>query len=164
VTWAERCIAADPGKLTGLCVMERRKEDDGRHTVAILESAETGPDETVPTFREWYGRYWEPTEDGSPRMRVVMESFVIGSGTAEKSQDASWALRTQGALEQACRDLGYPVDAIVFYPPSRKSVFPNPRLKRLGLWHVGGAGHARDSIRHGALYLSQTGLLPKEVP
>lgn len=162
MSWVERCIAVDPGKLTGQCVMERRKGDDGSHVVAILEAAETGPDDTVPWFREMYAKYWEPDPLGGPRMRVVMESFKITPRTGEKSQDASWALRTQGAVEQACRDLGYPVEAIQFFGPDKKKAFPNPRLKRLGLWYVGGKGHALDSIRHGVLYLSQTGLVPEK--
>jgi hypothetical protein len=154
----ERVIAVDPGKLTGQAVMERVRTET-EHEVRILESAETGPDETVPWFREMYARYWEPAAGGSPRMRVVMESFLLGARTEGKSQEASWALRTQGAVEQACRDLGYPVEAIQFYSADKKKTFPNPRLKRLGLWHVGGKGHALDAIRHATLYLSQTGLV-----
>ena len=57
MTWVERCIAVDPGKLTGQCVMERVRDDaSGIHVVRLLESVETGPDETVPWFREQLGR------------------------------------------------------------------------------------------------------------
>lgn len=157
----ERVLAIDPGKLTGQAVMERVRDDEaGTHVVALLESVETPPDETIPWFREQYAKYAEPVEEGSPRMRVVMEAFRITTRTGEKSQEASWALRTMGAVEQACRDLGYPPDAIMEFSPSKKQVFPNPRLKALGLWHVGGKGHALDAIRHATLYLAQTGMLP----
>ena len=159
----ERVLAMDPGKLTGQAVMERYKDtDSGVHELRLLESVETPPDETIPWFREAYAKYAEPVNDDSPRMRVVMESFRITSRTGEKSQEATWALRTIGATEQACRDLGYPVEAIMEFSPSKKQVFPNPRLKALGLWHVGGKGHALDAIRHATLYLAQTGMMPSQ--
>ena len=157
----ERVMAIDPGKLTGCCVMERFRDDGtGVHEVRLLESVETLPDDTIPWVRAMFARWGEPAEEGQPRMRVVCESFSINARTVAKSQEASWALRTQGALEQACRDAGYPVDAIQFQSPDKKAAFPNPRLKKLGLWHVGGKGHALDAIRHGTLYLTQTGMLP----
>ena len=158
-TWTERCLAVDPGKLTGMCVMQRYKGPE-THTVSLLRSAEAGPDEVIPLFREWYSWYAEPAGGGGPRMRVVMESFKITPRTGELSAEASWALETIGAVKQACRDLGYPPEAIQFFRPDQKKAFPNPRLKRLGLWHTGGKGHALDAIRHGTLYLSQTGLMP----
>lgn len=156
-------MAVDPGKLTGCCVMERFRDDEtGTHVVRILESAETGPDETVPWVRRAFDRWGDPAEGDMPRMRVVIESFLITQRTVAKSQEASWALKTMGAVEQACRDAGYPVDAIVYYSPDKKAAFPNPRLKKLGLWHVGGKGHALDAIRHATLYLTQTGMLPAD--
>ncbi len=147
----ERCIVADPGKLTGQCVLER-----AGGVLTLLESVETGPDDTVPWFREMYARYGSPV-DGGPPIRVVMESFRITPETGKKSQEASHALRTQGALEQACRDHGYSVDAIAWFRPDQKKAWPNPLLKRFGLWHVGGKGHALDAIRHGLSYLATTG-------
>jgi hypothetical protein len=157
----ERVMAIDPGKLTGCCVMERFRDDEaGVHEVRLLESVETLPADTIPWVRAMFARYGEPAEEGQPRMRVVVESFKITQRTVAKSQEASWALRTIGAVEQACRDEGYPEEAIVFYGPDKKAPFPNPRLKKLGLWHVGGKGHALDAIRHGTLYLTQTGMLP----
>lgn len=163
MVWIERVLAVDPGKTTGQAVMERYKDDvTGVNTVQILESVETPPDQTIPWFRDMYAKYAEPAAPGSPRMRIVMESFRITTRTGEKSQEASWALRTMGAVEQACRDLGYPPEAIKELSPSKKVAFPNQRLKKLGLWHVGGKGHALDAIRHATLYLAQTGMLPRQ--
>lgn len=157
----ERVMAIDPGKLTGCCVMERFRDDaGGTHVVRLLESEETGPDETIPWVRRAFERYGDPVEEGQPRMRVVVESFLITQRTVAKSQEAAWALKTTGAVEQACRDEGYPVDAIQFYGPDKKAAFPNDRLRKLGLWHRGGKGHALDAIRHATLYLTQTGMLP----
>ncbi|MGE4164282.1 MAG: hypothetical protein AB7G23_21405 [Vicinamibacterales bacterium] len=156
-------MAIDPGKLTGCALLERERDDAaGLHVVRLLESVETGPDETVPWCRRTFQEYGEPAEPGMPRMRVVIESFLITQRTVAKSQEASWALRTTGAVEQVCRDFGYPVDAIQFFSPDKKSAFPNPRLKKLGMWHVGGKGHALDGIRHGLIYLTQTGMLPSD--
>lgn len=156
----ERVIAMDPGKLSGMAVLERRRTTD-EHVISILESFEAGPDEFIPTFRTWYDKYNAPAAEGQPRARVVLESFHITPETGKKSQEASWALEQIGAAKQACRDFGYPVDAIMYFRPSQKQVFPNPRLKKLGLWHVGGKGHALDAIRHGVLYLAQSGTLPE---
>ena len=160
----ERVIAIDPGKLTGQAVMERYRDDEnGVHEIRLLESVETSPDETIPWFKERYRKYELDVEKnvvGHLPMRVVMESFRITTRTGEKSQEASWALRTMGAVEQACRDLGYPVEAIQEFSPDKKKAFPSARLKKLGLWHVGGKGHALDAIRHATLYLAQTGMLP----
>lgn len=157
----ERALAVDPGKTTGLAVLERMRLSDGAHTVRLLYSGETEPDQTIPRIRELHERYGAPVETPrpSPRMRFVVESFKITAGTAKLSQDVTHALRTIGAVEQACRDLGYPVEAIKWFNPDQKKAFPNERLRRLGLWHVGGDGHALDAIRHGTLYLSQTGVM-----
>jgi hypothetical protein len=37
-----------------------------------------------------------------------------------------------------------------------KNMFPNKALKILKFWHVGGAGHALDAIRHALLALVRT--------
>lgn len=156
----ERVIAIDPGKLTGMAVLERYKDDE-KHEVRLLESVEANPDECIPLLREWLSTYGQPVEPGQPPVRVAMESFLITVETGKKSQEAAWALETIGAVKQTCRDVKYPVGAIAFFRPSQKSVFPNTRLKKLGIWHVGGKGHALDAIRHGMLYLMQTGMLPQ---
>lgn len=156
----ERVMAIDPGKLTGCAILERVRDDEADvNEVRLLASAETPPDETIPWVRQAFDELGEPVAPGMPRMRVVVESFLITARTVAKSQEASWALRTIGAVEQACRDAGYPTDAIQFYGPDKKASFPNPRLKKLGMWHVGGKGHALDAIRHGLLYLTQTGMI-----
>lgn len=165
--YRERVIAIDPGKKTGIAVLERSKHDDGSDLVELLYSAETSPDETVPTLRHLMAEYQLPPPHlhspdpahpapPSPPARVVIEKFIISQRTVAKSQEASHALRTIGACEQVLRDCGYPEAAIKWQSPSQKAVFPNEKLKSLGLWHRGGDGHALDAIRHGALYLAMS--------
>lgn len=147
-----RVLAIDPGKLTGVAYLTTKGQK-----VTLDWSGEPDPNEVIPLIRTYIADgEWVAWEGVSP-LRLVIESFTINAATARKSQEASWALRTIGAIEQACRDSNYPLDAIVWQRPADvKNAFPNPRLKELGLWHKGGKGHALDAIRHGALYLAKT--------
>lgn len=156
----ERVLAIDPGKTTGQAVLERRRGLDGsEHRVRLLDSVETKDGDTIDYVRSVYGQYGPPPNEHSPRLRIVVESFLITARTTAKSQEVSHALRTIGAVEQACRDLGYPLAAIAWQRPDQKKAFPNPRLKTLGFWHRGGGGHALDGIRHGLIYLTGTGIM-----
>jgi hypothetical protein len=147
----ERVLSIDPGKLTGLAHMVRT--DD---TVDLLATMELDEDTVIPWVRPII-EDWRPTRDGEYPLRVVMETFTITLETAKKSQ-SPFSLEVIGAVKQVCRDNGYPLSAIAWQKPSEaKESFPNPKLKRLGLWHRGGAGHALDAIRHGSLYLARSG-------
>lgn len=148
----ERVLAVDPGKLTGAALMVRLGDE-----VSIIWSAELNVYSTSGAEKlrsEIKG--WDQHDD--TLLRVVIEKFTITPETGRKSQEASWALRTTGAVELMCVEAGYPLDAIVWQTPAAaKNAFPNPKLKRLGLWHRGGAGHALDAIRHASLYLVTSG-------
>jgi hypothetical protein len=77
--------------------------------------------------------------------------------TAKNSQ-APWSLEMIGVLKQVCRDYHYPLELVYAQRPTEaKNVVPNPKLKRLELWHRGGAGHANDAIRHAVLCLIKRG-------
>lgn len=148
----DRVLAIDPGKSSGLAWM--RQEDS---KIYLESSLEASPDEIIEAIRPTLAE-WKPLEDGQPPLRLVIEKFTINAMTSQKSQEASWALRTIGAVEQAARDVEYPLNAICWQTPAEaKTAFTNDKLKTLGLWHRGGEGHALDSIRHGALYLAKTG-------
>lgn len=159
--FVERVLAIDPGKTTGQAILERRR-DGTYHQIRLLDSVETKDGATIQYVRDAFEKYGLPENPSSPRMRVVVESFIINARTMAKSQEVSHALRTIGAIEQACRDYGYPLEAIAWQRPDQKKAFPNERLKRLEFWHKGGGGHALDGIRHGLIYLTGTGLLPKK--
>lgn len=153
----DRVLAIDPGKVTGVAWM---RQQDGE--IFLDSSLEADADELInflrPTLKEW-----KPVADGQPPLKVVIEKFTINSQTSQKSQEASWALRMIGAVEQACRDVEYPLGAISWQMPGEaKTAFTNEKLKRIGLWHRGGAGHALDAIRHGSLYLAKVGWVAKK--
>lgn len=153
----DRVLSIDPGKMTGLAWM--RQEDE---KIILDSSVEADPDEIIKLIRPTLAD-WRPIQDGQPPMRVVIEKFTINAQTAQKSQEASWALETIGAVKQALRDAEYPLLAIAYQKPSEaKTAFDNEKLKRMGLWHRGGNGHALDAIRHGALYLAKVGWIYRE--
>ncbi len=152
----DRVLAIDPGKATGMAWM---RSEDGR--VLLEKTYEAQPEEVVPLLRETL-ELWRPQAEGQPPLRIVIEQFIINAQTTQKSQEASWALRTIGGVEQALRDAEYPLMAIAWQKPSEaKTAFSNDKLRNLGLWHRGGGGHALDAIRHGALYLAKVGWLQK---
>jgi hypothetical protein len=147
----EPVLAIDPGKLTGVAWLTRVGD-----SVTLEDSVELSEDEVIPFVRPIIAK-WRADGAGAIPMRVVIEKFTITIETAKKSQ-APFSLEVIGAVKQACRDEGYPVAAIAWQTPGdAKESFPNPKLKRIGLWHRGGEGHALDAIRHGALYLARTG-------
>ena len=147
----ERVLAIDPGKLTGVAHLLRVGDE-----VTLLGSYEYNEDDIIPGIRPTI-EDWRPLDKEQFPLRVVIEKFTITVETAKKSQ-APFSLEVIGAVKQVCRDAGYPVDAIAWQKPSEaKESFPNAKLKRVGLWHRGGEGHALDAIRHGALYLARSG-------
>ena len=137
-------LSVDPGLATGVCFILWTGAE-GEDPVIKL-SAELSEEEFAPQIRECMGD-WESYEE----FTVVCERFVINAQTVRNSQ-APYSLEQIGSLKQICRDHGYPVDKILFQAPvDAKNMFPNKALKTLGFWHVGGAGHALDAIRHALL-------------
>lgn len=150
----DRVLAIDPGKATGLAWMT---QESG--LITLDQTLEATPENVIESIRPTI-ETWKPLGDGQPPLRVVMEQFIINASTAQKSQEAAWALETIGAIKQALRDVGYPLSAIVWQKPAdAKNAFSNDKLKNLGLWHRGGAGHALDAVRHGSLYLTKVGYM-----
>lgn len=139
-------LAVDPGLNSGVCFVtwSGTKTEDP----VIEMSVEVDEEEYVTQLRD-YLEGWERYES----FAVVCERFTINAQTVRNSQ-APYSLEQIGILKQTCRDYGYPVEDIYFQAPvDAKNMFPNKALKVLNLWHVGGAGHALDSIRHAALFL-----------
>lgn len=146
----ERVLAVDPGKMTGVAQLLR--VDD---SITLSDSIELPEDAVIPYVRPVI-EGWRSVSGEFP-LRVVIETFTITVETAKKSQ-SPYSLEVIGAVKQVCRDNEYPLSAIAWQKPSEaKASFDNAKLKRLGLWHRGGAGHALDAIRHGALYLARSG-------
>lgn len=145
----QRYIAIDPGLMTGMSLWAWEKGSE-----PILEwSGEVPYDEYAATVRSWFGKF--------PDLIVICERFVITPETAKKSQ-APYSLELIGMLKLIMVDHGQTVDDLTFQAPSdAMRMFTNPKLKTLGYWHRGGAGHALDSIRHGLLYFVKHGWPPK---
>lgn len=141
-------LAVDPGLATGLCLF---KWEDGKEP-ELLYSWEV----TMTDFAEkvrWVYTYYPGTE-------TVCERFLITPATAKKSQ-APFSLEHIGILKQCMMDYGYDWEHLPLQAPAdAKNMFPNEALKFLKYWHVGGAGHALDSIRHGLLYMVRNGWKP----
>lgn len=143
-----RILAIDPGKKTGMCVFTIVP---GQEPVLVW-SKELDENEFAMPVR------WEL--ENFPELEVVCERFIINAQTAKKTQ-APFSLELIGVLKQCLRDVGRSEEDIIFQSPAdAMNLFPNPGLKKLGYWHVGGAGHALDSIRHGLLRLAKTGWSP----
>lgn len=149
-------LAVDPGKTTGVAYLTWSGERED-NPVRVY-SGEVDPDgfaSAINTFlNDW-------KTQGS--FQVVCERFVINAQTVRNSQ-APFSLEQIGVLKHLCRESGYPVDGIKMQAPvDAKNMFPNPALKALGTWHVGGEGHANDAIRHGLLHLVKMRWVPKDL-
>jgi hypothetical protein len=149
-------LAIDPGKTTGVAFLEWSGDPD--ESPVRKYSGELSADEFAPVIRQFldswktYGYF-----------QVVCERFIINAQTVRNSQ-APFSLEQIGVLKQLCRDHSYPVDGIKMQAPvDAKNMFPNPALKTIGTWHVGGEGHANDAIRHGLLHLVKMKWIPKDL-
>lgn len=144
-------LAVDPGLATGIAVLRYDGSD-----VHLVHSAETGFADSGREFRHWLG-ILGAQERGTAE--IVAERFTITSATARNSQ-APWSLKVLGMLDWLYWDaLGEDPDARIVLqgPAEAKRLIPNPLLKKAGLWHRGGEGHALDAIRHGAYRYARLG-------
>jgi hypothetical protein len=131
-------LAVDPGKATGIALLQKDGDE-----VKVVWSRETEYYETADLMNK-------TLHDHGPTLHVACENFFITAETGKKSQ-APWSLKLIGTLEYLCH--AYGMEPPTLQPPSRaKDFVPNDRLRALGIWHVGGAGHAKDALRHGVLY------------
>lgn len=144
-------LAIDPGLLSGVAHLHVELD-----TLVLRSSAELSPVETgywlLDLLREL------PPE----RTQVVVERFTITAQTARNSQ-APWSLEIIGQTRWIMASSGYAdrLPALALQDPgSAKIAFPNERLRREGLWHKGGRGHALDAIRHAALFAQTHKIVP----
>lgn len=134
-------LAIDPGLATGACLV--RPEG-----TQLLRSDELD----VKQYYAWLEHYLSYYEPGT--LNIVCERFTINAETAKKSQ-APWSLMNIGVLDYLCDKLGHTY--VLQTPGDAKRFVTNQRLKNLNLWHVGGGGHALDSLRHAVLYMANHG-------
>lgn len=94
-------------------------------------------------------------------VRVVVEKFIINQGTAKKTN------------QEEPRDIIGAVKFLTYkhtgYLPKQQSAAEaktfstNEKLKRAGLWYVGGEGHANDASRHALVYMVNHSLLDPSI-
>ena len=143
--------------MTGVCVLAIPPNGEPE----LLASNEYEPQEMAPFLREQFS-YWE-SASMPVKVDIVCERFVINVQTAKKSQ-APWSLEQIGILKQILRDREVPEESIIWQAPAdAMNMFPNDKLKVLGYWHRGGAGHANDAIRHALLRAVKTGWVPRKL-
>ncbi len=144
-------IVFDPGLKTGVNYGSFIKDEEP----IMYDSAELDMHEVIPYLRKFLDKF--------PDGVIVVERFIINMQTAKKTQ-APFSLELIGAIKQEMRDRGRDPEEIVFQAPSdAMKIFPNPALKKLGFWHVGGKDHANDSIRHLLLYCLRKGWKPTKL-
>lgn len=149
-------ISVDPGKATGMSYFVW----DGPGTEPLmLWSGEYQQHEYAAPIREAF----LTCQALGINLEVVCERFTINAQTVRNSQ-APFSLEQIGILKQIMMDHGRQPDDIYFQSPAdAKAMFDNKKLKVLEYWHVGGEGHALDSIRHGLLRLVKTGWKPTKL-
>lgn len=145
-------LAVDPGKATGMSLFSYSNGQEPE----LVWSLEVQQEEYAAPIRA--------ALDAAKMMQVeidiVCERFTINAQTVRNSQ-APFSLEQIGILKQCLIDVGRPTTDIYFQSPSdAKGMFDNPKLKKLEYWHVGGEGHALDSIRHGLLHIIRLGWKP----
>lgn len=133
-------IAVDPGKTTGLA-----------WTLDHHVSSPVAQQADVEHFYEWIGR--APV---TLPVTFVVERFDVGAGTIRKSRGEYWSLKLIGLIEFICWKNGY--ELVMQQAVAAKRLITDERLKLLGWW-VPGQDHARDALRHLALYLVHHELL-----
>lgn len=145
-------LALDPGKITGVALLRR---DPGAIDPILEGSWELEQHEVATTVREII---WNPVIKND--VDVVCERFVINAQTVRNSQ-APYSLEVIGILKQCLFDNHKRAEDIYFQAPANAmAMFTNEKLKKLGYWHRGGAGHALDAIRHALLRAVNSGWKP----
>ena len=146
-------LAVDPGKATGIVFMSWNGSDPVPN---VILSKEVQPEEFALVIDTILN-----TQAQGDNFTVVCERFTINAQTVRNSQ-APYSLEQIGVLKHLCRTNMYDPEKIVLQSPAdAKNMFPNPVLKKLGTWHVGGEGHANDAMRHALLRLVKTGWVPR---
>ncbi len=145
-------IAIDPGLVSGVAHVVVIPDGGG---FEVADSDELGPDETGDWLQRRIDHFIRRDTTA-----FAIERFTITPKTATNSQ-APWSLEVIGQTKWIMREnsLDWRVRLLMQSPSDAKSIFPNPRLKALGLWHRGGKGHAMDALRHCALVAHRAKLL-----
>ena len=135
-----KLIAIDPGKMTGWSELTYTSDSYTLHASAEL---------SVDQVWEVLVNGLDDPEGPHPDV-IVIEDFKITTGTG-KLGSPDWSLRLIGAVEYL--GFKYDIPVVKQYPSNAKAFSTNDKLRAVGMWHKGGAGHANDSLRHAMLYM-----------
>jgi len=142
-------IAIDPGLASGCAHV--RAEHGALH---VVSTAELAPRETAEWTRNAIRRAYPDTT------AVVVERFTITPKTAQNTQ-APWSLEVIGQTRLIVwEEIGPERELILQNIADSSAAFTNDRLRRYGLWHKGGKGHAVEALRHAALFAQKAHVLP----
>lgn len=131
-------LGIDPGLATGVyCVdMENLEE------LSTVLSEEF----SIQEFHDFIEPYLEKHKD---EIHVVIEDYLITARTAKLSQQP-WSLRLIGVVVFLCYKYDIP---LTIQKPKDKEFADNTKLKKIGFWRAGGAGHSMDGARHVLIWL-----------
>lgn len=133
-------LSVDPGKMTGVALFAERTADSVGPV--LLKTDELTRDD----LEKWLEFHLLDPLQEPGNVEVVAERYKIGDA------DAPWSLQMLGVLSYLSRKGGHS-EPTLQTPADAKGFATNEMLQGLGYWHVGGAGHANDAIRHGVLYM-----------
>jgi len=151
-------ITIDPGKATGV-------------TISLLPDAENptlqGINATeVFSFEDMAALLWRiGITYGRTGSVIVIENFIIGGGTAAKTQ-APWSLELIGAARMVA--IIWRFQFALQTPALAKTTASDRVLHTLesmapGWWTPTEGGHANDALRHAATWLLRNRLMPDDV-
>ncbi len=144
-------IAIDPGLASGCAHVHI----DGQGALLVVSTAELAPRATGAWTRQAIRLASYPDTTA-----VVVERFTITPKTAQNTQ-APWSLEVIGQTRLIVwEEIGPERELILQNIADSKAAFTNDRLRRYGLWHKGGAGHAVEALRHAALFIQNNRMLP----
>lgn len=130
-------LAVDPGVATGWALWH-----DGRMS--------TGIDDDQVRFCDFAWRWVRMVGDGECGV-IVCESYRITAGTAKMTfQPAS--LEIIGFLRWLAAFEGF---RFILQAPADKRFMPDRKLRSLGWFVSGSAGHDNDALRHLGIYLAK---------
>lgn len=132
-------IGIDPGKMTGITVLDYTIPED----ISIIYQDELDVVGFMTYIRDI------PQLFSGDRVSIIYESFIITTETGKKTQQ-HFSLELIGVIKYLCWVNGYSMESS---KPSDKAFGTNDKLRRSGLWYVGGEGHANDSARHALRWL-----------
>ena len=142
---SKRVMAIDPGKTTGLAMLDM---ETGDYTYAEWEFTDTA------SFILAHAQ-----EHGADLV-IVVERFFININTIKDTQ-APWSLEVIG-WARGCSHLFCNRDVHLHDAAAAKRFGSDERLKTMG-WYVPGRGHANDAARHLLLLLVTRGWLDNKV-